>query len=42
LGRADEVILTGLLALAGDSAVAAGVRSDAYRSLKTLLWKDEG
>jgi uncharacterized protein (UPF0147 family) len=35
-GRADQTIVTGLLALARDEQVAAGVRRDAYQSLKRL------
>jgi HEAT repeat protein len=37
LGRADEAVLKGLLALAEDEKVDAGVRYYAYQALKQLL-----
>jgi hypothetical protein len=37
LGRADEPALNGLLALAQDPNVNAGIRNNAYNSLKALL-----
>lgn len=36
-GKADQTIVTGLLALAHDEQVAPGVRRDAYESLRRLL-----
>ena len=36
-GKADQTVITGLLALANDEQVALGVRRDAYESLKRLL-----
>ena len=41
LGRADEAVLKGLLALAGDEKVAADVRRDAAGALGQLGRVDE-
>ncbi len=41
LGRADEAVLKGLLALAGDEKVAADVRSAAAEALGQLGRADE-